>query len=409
MRAPEGKIVAAVPPPASQAHSFLFADLRDYSRFADTRGDQAAAELLATYRAMVRQEVERHSGAEIRTEGDSFYVVFSSASTAIRCGLAILAAARTASEQDPGRPIHVGIGIHAGETAETAEGLVGSAVNVAARVCAQAVAGELLVTDIVRGLTRTALPYGFVSVGTRRLKGIAEPIALYRVLPEGTPVARPRGLAIAGRIAGRIAGPVLAGLIVALIAVAGLIGAAALGLPGGAHQSPTSAATTSPSPAPSIAEATFPNLAENDLLSRLPLTVYDPSKDQTNCARSGPTDAAPGATVSIRCGLPITVDASSVLYDQFPSGSAMGAFANSLLNRYRLLRGDCSTHPAAWQPWELKGIFSGRLLCYADEAGRSWDAWTYDGLFILARATREDDNWQKLYAWWNFTAPLMLR
>jgi class 3 adenylate cyclase len=128
--------VAAVLPPASQAHSFLFADLRDYSRFADTQGDRAAAELLAAYRVLVRQEVERHSGAEIRTEGDSFYVVFPSASAAIRCGLSILAAARAASEEDPARPIHVGIGVHAGETAETAEGLVGSAVNIAARVCA---------------------------------------------------------------------------------------------------------------------------------------------------------------------------------------------------------------------------------------------------------------------------------
>lgn len=403
--------MAAVLPPASQAHSFLFADLRDYSRFADTQGDRAAAELLAAYRVLVRQEVERHSGAEIRTEGDSFYVVFPSASAAIRCALSILAAARAASEHDPARPIHVGIGIHAGETAETAEGLVGSAVNIAARVCAQATAGELLVTDIVRGLTRTALPYGFVPVGTRRLKGIAEPIALYRVVPEGTVVAPRRGLAIpglAGRIASRIAGPVLAGLIVVVIVVAGLLGAAALGIPGGAQPSPTNAATTSPTPESSLAEAAFPNSAENDLLSRLPLTVYDSSNGQTNCTRSGPTDAAPGATVSIRCDLPITADATFVLFDQFPGASAMGAFASSLLNRYHLLKGSCSTQAAAWQLWQLPTVFSGQLLCYPDETGHSWDSWTYDGLFILARATRDDDNWQKLYLWQKLTAPLML-
>ena len=70
--------------------------------------------------------------------------------------MAILDAA--AARSTDAAPIRVGIGVHAGETVETAEGYVGSAVNVAARVCSQAKAGELLVTDTVRGLTRTFLP-----------------------------------------------------------------------------------------------------------------------------------------------------------------------------------------------------------------------------------------------------------
>jgi class 3 adenylate cyclase len=400
--------VAAVPT-SSRASGFLFADLRDYTRFAETRGDQAAAELLGAYRELVRQEVERYSGAEIRTEGDSFYVVFPSASAAIRCGLAILDAARAASERDPGRPIRVGVGVHAGETAESAEGFVGSAVNIAARVCSQAKAGELLVTDIVRGLTRTSLPYGFVPLGARRLKGIAEPVALYRVVPEGAVVGRAPGLRIPG-LTGRVAGPVLAGLVVVGIVAAGLVAVAALGLPGGNQNgpggSPTNTAMGSPTSVPALAEPTFPNFAENDFLSRLPTTVYQAGQD--NCSHSNPTDAAPGATVSIQCLLPITVDASFVLYDQFPGNSVMAAFFNSLLNRYHLLQGDCSTQPAAWQAWQLPGVFSGRLLCYADETGHSWVVWTYDGSFILARATREDGNWQKLYIWQKLTAPLIL-
>ena len=54
-------------------------------------------------------------------------------------------------------------------------------MNVAARVCAQAEAGEILVTETVRSLTRTYLRPTFAPRGTRRLKGISEPIALYRV------------------------------------------------------------------------------------------------------------------------------------------------------------------------------------------------------------------------------------
>ena len=93
--------------------------------------------------------------------------------------LAIVDAAAVASANAPERPIHVGIGVHAGETAETDEGYVGSAVNIAARVCAQAAAGEVLVTDTVRGLTRTSGDIAFTSRGKKHLKGIEEPMAVY--------------------------------------------------------------------------------------------------------------------------------------------------------------------------------------------------------------------------------------
>src|SRR3954452_18302666 len=103
---------------SSRTNGFLFAALRDYTRYVETRGDRAGAALLDTYRALVRVTVSEFGGAEIRTEGDSFYVVFPSASGAVQCGLAILAAAATATEtaDTSGTPIRVGIGVHAGET-----------------------------------------------------------------------------------------------------------------------------------------------------------------------------------------------------------------------------------------------------------------------------------------------------
>ena len=56
---------------------------------------------------------------------------------------------------------------------------------------------------------------------------------------------------------------------------------------------------------------------------------------------------------------------------------------------------------------------SGQPTLSADPGDTPWDSalltWTYDGSYILARATREDANWQKLYAWWALTSALMLR
>jgi class 3 adenylate cyclase len=162
---------------------FLFADLRDYTDYVERHGDAAASALLDRYRALVRSTVEAYGGAEVKTEGDSFFVVFPSASSGVRCALQILHAADAATRDDPATPLRVGIGVHAGETVEGSEGYVGSAVNLAARVCAQARAGEVVVTDTVRALTRTSLRVAFTDRGRRRLKGIAEPVQLYLVSP----------------------------------------------------------------------------------------------------------------------------------------------------------------------------------------------------------------------------------
>jgi class 3 adenylate cyclase/ABC-type branched-subunit amino acid transport system substrate-binding protein len=197
---------------------FLFCDLRDYTQFVDDHGAPAAADLLERYRPLVRAEVARHKGAEIRTEGDSFYVVFGSVSDALECGLAIV---RAAVEQSAGSAtnIRVGVGIHAGETVETPEGFVGQPVNIAARLCAMAPAGEVFVSDTVRALTQSVLPVSFVSRGRRRLKGVAEPVHVYSVLTTDQP--RPLARIGAGR---RL---VLAGVVAAVallsIALAGVV------------------------------------------------------------------------------------------------------------------------------------------------------------------------------------------
>ena len=89
------KLHAAYGTDGSPTRGFLFADLRDYTRFVETRGAAQAAELLRRYRAVVREAVGRFNGSEIKTEGDSFYVVFPAVSQAVQCGRAIV---RTAAE-----------------------------------------------------------------------------------------------------------------------------------------------------------------------------------------------------------------------------------------------------------------------------------------------------------------------
>src|SRR5262245_46029380 len=221
----------AVDAASTITRGFLFADLRGYTDFVEQRGAAAAAVLLTRYRALARDEIGRFGGAEIKTEGDSFYVVFDSVSSAARCGLAITTAARDAADG----PIRVGVGIHAGETIEADGGYVGSPVNIAARICAQAGAGEVLVSGTVRALTMTLLSVQFKSRGRRDLKGIAEPIELFAVEEADAgatawPSTRRRRLSRRARVA--LAG----GGVVVLVAAGGLGWLASrpsTGLPGG--------------------------------------------------------------------------------------------------------------------------------------------------------------------------------
>src|SRR4051812_30826912 len=86
---------------------FLFADLRGYTAFVDTNGARRAAALVARFRSLVRAAVDESAGAEIRTEGDSFFVVFPSASAALGCAFDII---RAGADDLGGDPIRVGIG-----------------------------------------------------------------------------------------------------------------------------------------------------------------------------------------------------------------------------------------------------------------------------------------------------------
>jgi ABC-type branched-subunit amino acid transport system substrate-binding protein/class 3 adenylate cyclase len=211
---------------SGSTRGFVFADLRGYSQYVEAHGAAASAELLDRYRMLVRAAVGEFDGTEIQTEGDSFFVVFNAVSAAVRCAMAIAARAREASTA--AEPIRVGIGIHAGETVETGESYIGSGVNIAARICAQARPGEVLVSETVRALTRNVLDVGFEPRGRPRLKGITERIPLYAVTERAALARRP----LSGRRVAAAAAVALA-IVTAGVAAVWVMSQPAAGLPPG--------------------------------------------------------------------------------------------------------------------------------------------------------------------------------
>lgn len=404
--------------PASIARGFLFADLRNYSAWVERHGDHAAANLLREYRSLVRQAAAEFDGAEIKTEGDSFYVVFGSPSAAVSCGLRILELA-AASQGAGGGPIAVGVGVHAGETVSTDEGYVGSVVNIAARVCGQAAAGELLVSDAVRSLTRTYLDVSFVPRGRKRLKGISEPIGLYRVTPVGTVAEPSRWRGLVGRWP--IATAILA--IPLMVAAIALIGGALVresaGRPG-STASPAQGTTTavpSASSAPSAStDAAFPTAAESQLLELVA------AGDRDRCQRADPgdnpilgVDRIPGepsvvyraqSAASIECDLGgISAPDRLSLWELTQGGIRVGV-ANpphiAIAAHGGLVGatpGICREERPVIETWSF-GSSSGKLVCYESSTGDAVLLWVYDDSRLFAKALRDDRDMAALLDWW---------
>src|SRR6266545_1800356 len=184
-RAPRKKATHAT------TRAFLFSDLRDYTSYVEAKGDAAAARLLRDYRTLVRREVARHDGAEVKTEGDSFYLVFETPSSAVDCAVAILRAADIRNAKDPTTPLRVGVGVHAGQTVAYDDQFVGSAVNIASRLAGKASAGELLISDTLRGLVRTSMSLPMDERGPLDLKGVSEPVRAWAVTWRDEPAPRP--------------------------------------------------------------------------------------------------------------------------------------------------------------------------------------------------------------------------
>jgi class 3 adenylate cyclase len=93
-----------------ELRTFLFADVRGYTRFTQEQGDTAAARLVSKFAALTREGVAARGGEVIELRGDEALAVFGSARQALRAGLDLQERYARESEVDPSLPLPVGIG-----------------------------------------------------------------------------------------------------------------------------------------------------------------------------------------------------------------------------------------------------------------------------------------------------------
>ncbi len=157
--------------------ALLFTDIVDSTSAAVRLGDAAWHDLLAAHYHMASAHIERFGGRIVETTGDGLLATFDSPARALRCAAAIRADAR---EQG----VEIRAGVHVGEVAMVAGAIRGVAIHEAARIMSAADVGEILVSEITRGLA-SAAGSRFEDRGPYDLKGLPEPLILAAYVGEG--------------------------------------------------------------------------------------------------------------------------------------------------------------------------------------------------------------------------------
>jgi adenylate cyclase len=157
---------------ASGRHTFLFTDLVGFTALTAERGDDRAADVALEFYRRVRSLLSVHRAEEIKAIGDALMIRCEEPSLAIRLGLRIV----SELDEDPDFPA-VRVGVNTGTAVRREGDWYGAGVNVAARLCAAAGGGEVLVSEDTH---EAAGPIGQVELGERRLhwlKNVTEPVA----------------------------------------------------------------------------------------------------------------------------------------------------------------------------------------------------------------------------------------
>ena len=158
-------------PTTDGTHAAVFADLCDYTRLTECFGDEAAAEMSVVLGVIARDVARRHHGRVVKMLGDGAHLHFDVAADAVPAAIDFLARVRSS-----GLPC-ARVGVNAGTMVEANGDYYGRAVNVAARIAAQAAPGTVFVGE---GAVTTSGGVRYEALGPMRLRGVAQDVTVYR-------------------------------------------------------------------------------------------------------------------------------------------------------------------------------------------------------------------------------------
>lgn len=160
----------------------MFTDQQDSTAAALRYGDRKAFELLQIHDNLAQEAIEENNGRIVKHTGDGFMCSFSSIVEALNSAVTFQQKLAVYNRENRDMPIHVRVGLNAGNPVEHAGDLFGITVQVAARVCNQAQPDQILVTGIIRELCNDPRwENKYHDAGRVALKGLPNTVQLYAV------------------------------------------------------------------------------------------------------------------------------------------------------------------------------------------------------------------------------------
>jgi class 3 adenylate cyclase len=159
--------------------TILFTDIVGHTEMMQRLGDAKGRDVLREHERITREMLKQHGGAEVKTMGDGFMASFGSVTSAMECAIALQRAFAAHTVAMP-EPLHVRVGLNAGEPIEEDGDLFGATVILASRIAAKAGAGEILIPEPVRHLL-SGKTFVFSDRGEYEMKGFDDAVRLYEV------------------------------------------------------------------------------------------------------------------------------------------------------------------------------------------------------------------------------------
>ncbi|MEX2245937.1 MAG: adenylate/guanylate cyclase domain-containing protein [Dehalococcoidia bacterium] len=163
---------------ARASRTFMFTDICLSTNLIEALGDAAWDNLLRWHDGTMRALFAAHGGEEVKHQGDGFFVAFRTTRTAVDCAIAIQRGL-DAHRRTTGFSPEVKVGLHVAEAIVRDDDYFGIGVNEAARIAAQARAGEIIVTQTTLDETPGV---DAVDVRALTLKGIATPVQVASIV-----------------------------------------------------------------------------------------------------------------------------------------------------------------------------------------------------------------------------------
>src|SRR4051812_13341141 len=152
--------------------TILFTDLVDSTGLIERLGDDTAERLTHRHFEILRQALADTGGREVKSTGDGVMAAFPSALAALDAAVRM----QRGVAAEPGDPLGLRVGIHAGEPIPDGDDYFGQAVVVSKRLCDAAGSGEIWLSGLVRDLVGTRGTFRYRELGPLALKGIADPV-----------------------------------------------------------------------------------------------------------------------------------------------------------------------------------------------------------------------------------------